>query len=520
MTNIPDAGKVDVSGAMAEALRSGLIDGLLYVGEPAELAELVVVRPVVDSGGPAWLAELGALLSAHRGSIVGFASADPRLAAEVASAYASWHGDGGRDAVLIDGSLEHPVVDRPLMEDGHEGFVDAVLFGVSAAVVARRTLARGVRVVTAGSRPLSMGRALDPGRLSEFVGALEADVGIIVLPLRFASLVADALDTLVIVETDEEQLLAAAGRAREDGTARIVCVRPVRAVEPEDEVAPAGPPEAPPQRVTSTETTWPVLPPQEEAPEFAERDAPTKSAGATSGAATGEPEPSPFLPEEERAGEPEPSPFLPEEEPLVVVASRTPPPPRRRPRVAAVVVLLVAASVIVWGWLGGGFRGGERPRWSQPWRQADTGWSENGVGEGDEVEHAGSAGAEDVTSTEEVGDTEEGEQARTAGGTEDVPAADVVVIDPSSPLSGPGGPYVIYLSSQRLRTAAALEVDQAREAGLLAHVVDADVPGSGMWHRVALDGGYPNLAEARNTLDSIRELGYEGAWIARVPREE
>ncbi len=574
MTNIPDAGRTEVSREMEEAMRDGLVDGLVYVGEPVGLPELIVVRPVVEDDGTSWPGELGALVSAHEGSIVAFASADPRLAAEMAAAYASWRGDRGGDVVLIDGSLERPVIDRPLLEDGHEGYVDAVLYGVSARAVTRRTLARGVRVVTAGSRPLTIGRALDPARLSEFAQQVEAGLALLVLPLRHAPLVAESLGALVLVDEDERELLRAARTAREAGASRVICVRPLPPGAEAHEVAaavefgtrPAWP--AREERAAAHEEahgSWPTPEdaedsheetPAEPAPVFGHEETPPKPAPVFGHEETlpepapAEPEPESVLAHEEESlvsgseatpampDEVGPSPFLEEEEPFIIAASGGPVRRRYGGRITAVVLLLVATGVIVWGWLAPAFREGGEPIWRRPAPEGELGAapapeqeSATGVAAQESEQEAAIPGEE--TAPDAGGAPREtGAPMEEPGGAPQetsVPVEEAVaasgeqsghIVERSRPLSGPGGPYVIYLSSQRLYTAAEIDVDEARKAGLSAQIVDADVPGSGMWHRVALVGGFPDLDEARNTLDIIKELGYEGAWIARAPRDE
>ncbi|MBD3347643.1 MAG: hypothetical protein GF400_00410, partial [Candidatus Eisenbacteria bacterium] len=91
---------------------------------------------------------------------------------------------------------------------------------------------------------------------------------------------------------------------------------------------------------------------------------------------------------------------------------------------------------------------------------------------------------------------------------------------PERGVSGPGGPYIVYLSSHRIISAAEWEVEEAGERGVAAVVVDADVAGSGVWHRVAVRGGFPTLAEARNALDIVKDLGYEGAWVGLEERDQ
>jgi len=46
-------------------------------------------------------------------------------------------------------------------------------------------------------------------------------------------------------------------------------------------------------------------------------------------------------------------------------------------------------------------------------------------------------------------------------------------------------------------------------------VVATEVKDRGIWFRVVVSGGYPMLSAAREDLETIKTLGYEGAWIER-----
>ena len=93
------------------------------------------------------------------------------------------------------------------------------------------------------------------------------------------------------------------------------------------------------------------------------------------------------------------------------------------------------------------------------------------------------------------------------------PEADAVI-------TGPGGRYRIMVSSHRHEGAALFEAGQLIERGVGAEVVATEVEDRGIWFRVLVTGGYPRLSAAREVLDTIRTLGYEGAWIERAADNE
>ena len=66
-------------------------------------------------------------------------------------------------------------------EDGDEGLVDAVLFGLSDVTVTRRTLARGVRLMTAGSHPLTEERVFESVSFAGLLRRLAQDSLVLVL---------------------------------------------------------------------------------------------------------------------------------------------------------------------------------------------------------------------------------------------------------------------------------------------------------------------------------------------------
>jgi hypothetical protein len=101
----------------------------------------------------------------------------------------------------------------------------------------------------------------------------------------------------------------------------------------------------------------------------------------------------------------------------------------------------------------------------------------------------------------------------------DVPAARESP-DGGTVISGPGGRYRIMVSSHRHEGAAVFEARQLIERGVGAEVVATKVKDRGIWFRVVVSGGYPMLSAAREDLDTVRNLGYEGAWIERAADNE
>ena len=83
-------------------------------------------------------------------------------------------------------------------------------------------------------------------------------------------------------------------------------------------------------------------------------------------------------------------------------------------------------------------------------------------------------------------------------------------------LSGPGGPYRLMISSHRFERDALMESAETERRGVASEVVPAEIAERGTWYRVVVSGGYPRLAAAREVLDIVKGLGYEGAWIERT----
>jgi len=527
----------ELPASLAEAVASGAIDAAFLLEMEGELTDLSVVRPLVDDSDVAWAARVEESLGARDGSLVGIVSSDPRLAAGVACAYASWVGDSGTDAVLVDGSLEAPTIDKPLREDGDEGLVDAIRFGVSPSSVARRTLARGVRLVTAGSHPLSLDAALEPSRLREFVEALSSRLVLLVLPRAYLELVAPALAGAVLVESDPARLKDASVVLRERAEGRVLAIHVARAAEMArhrraDELASQG--------SLAGVTTPPFG--EDDTPRPEEADFQTLHAEEDVTPQPGETRLEAAPPEEDatpRPGETEPavgapaaSPFLPDDVVAVTSAARR---PERRSRagiwIPLIVVLLAVALWAIFGqgglpWTGRPEERLERiPRLSDGASTSDAG--EDALVAADAEQEA----ALDSARPDDSGPASTVDQGASAPTADDGPPESVADDGRSAPtageatrrdgaVEGPGGAYTVYLSSHRLLSAAQWEADEAVALGIVAVVKEAELPESGLWHRVAVGGGFATLVEARNALDIVKELGYEGAWIGLTGREE
>ena len=72
------------------------------------------------------------------------------------------------------------------------------------------------------------------------------------------------------------------------------------------------------------------------------------------------------------------------------------------------------------------------------------------------------------------------------------------------------------VSSHRREGDARIEAAQVSRQGVETEVVATDVADRGVWYRVVVAGGYPSHSTALEVLDTIKSLGYEGAWIERA----
>jgi hypothetical protein len=90
-------------------------------------------------------------------------------------------------------------------------------------------------------------------------------------------------------------------------------------------------------------------------------------------------------------------------------------------------------------------------------------------------------------------------------------------------IEGPGGRYRILVSSHKFRSDAGTEAAELEASGISTEIIPAVLPERGRWFRIVVKGGYPSWSSASEVLDTIKQLGYEGAWIERqeqLGREE
>lgn len=530
---------------LSVAESSQLFAGLLALDADGDPAEHAAVRPLVDESSASWPAVLDRAIDPSPRGVIGLVSESPAEAAVIACDLASWAGISGRDIVIVDGSVETPVIGKALGEHGDEGLVDAVLFGVSPSIVSRRTLTRGVRVVTAGSRPLSVESLFATPELGRVLRELKADNVLMVVPRAHLIHAGRFVDVLVVVARDADALVALAREGREAGVARSVGVL---LCEPEAAVETPAPdhPETAAAMATRDEESGPWL---EEGGDAARAAAPERQEAA-------EVVVSPAVARRNEFVRPEPtnSPFISEVTSEPVAPSGTG--KKRKLQFGFVGWLAIAAIIIIVALTV--FDMTLRPT-RLAWREAETTelgelqtareeageTGPEGSGSGVEMIPTGDdasggdqipeGGTPEVVVEPEAGESaddapREGiEPAPSSGGASAMKGGDVPAQDghstwigdaagdgESAPsLQGTGGPYVVLLSSHRLRSAAEWDAGRAASRGLPAEVVQVELPDSGTWYRVALAGGQPTLASAREVLDIVRELGYEGAWLVR-----
>ncbi len=160
----------------------------------------VLVRPVVSDLGFDWMTAFEEAVRPELGSRIAIAAKDTLLAASIARDAAAWMADGGQRIVLVDASVESPVIGKALLEDSDEGLVDGVVFGVSPSIIVRRTLAAGVRLVTSGSYPVSARGVFESERFDQTMAALDRNgVVLIVIADGHVGVAARALTTVVAV---------------------------------------------------------------------------------------------------------------------------------------------------------------------------------------------------------------------------------------------------------------------------------------------------------------------------------
>ncbi len=537
-----------LSGTPSEELErlreSGVVAGGVALERTGRVGDPVLVRPVIGDALAGWMPDLERLLDVVKG-VVGISGTDMSEAAGLAADAAAWLGDRGRTVVLVDATVESPVLGKALDEDRDEGLVDAVLFGVSRAAIVRRTLAPGVSVVTAGSHPLSVDNVFESDAFSKMLRTLAEDALVLVLvPPVHVTKTLSALDAVVCVAgtgADIVSLASCTGDVRTTGVLVLEQSDAAAAEEPGELAAVEEPDE-----VADVEEPG-ELADAEEPGELAERPplvVPMREGLVVSARLEA-------APQKSRTGRAERG--RPEIEarrddtggakhkPVVLGASVR----RRRMtanHLAATVAMLVIVAIAVMLWW---FVDGERR--SNLWldnlsRREHERVVEGGDWEPVEDSSAPRGEAGEVGTTELITDGEdraaggedpstgeivsEGERAAAGEeiGSADLDESDVRAVRESSDggtaISGPGGRYRIMISSHRHEGAAVFEAERLIQRGVGAEVVAKEVENRGMWFRVVVSGGYPILSAAREDLETIKTLGYEGAWIERAADNE
>ncbi len=510
-----------MSGTPSEELErlreSGVVAGGVALERTGRVGDPVLVRPVIGDALAGWMPDLERLLDVVKG-VVGISGTDMSEAAGLAADAAAWLGDRGRTVVLVDATVESPVLGKALDEDRDEGLVDAVLFGVSRAAIVRRTLAPGVSVVTAGSHPLSVDNVFESDAFSKMLRTLAEDALVLVLvPPVHVTKTLGALDAVVCVAGTGADIVSLASCTGDVRTTGILVLEQSDAADAEEpgELA-ERPPLVVPMREGLVVSARLEAAPQGSRTGRAERGRPEIEARRddTGGA---------------------------KHKPVVLGASVR----RRRMtpnHLAATVAMLVivAIAVMLWWFVDGERRSNlwldnlsrrehERVVEGGDWEPVEDSSAPRGeAGEVGTTElitdgEDRAAGGEDP-STGEIASEGEREAAGEEIGSADLDESDVRAVRESSDggtaISGPGGRYRIMISSHRHEGAAVFEAERLIQRGVGAEVVAKEVENRGMWFRVVVSGGYPILSAAREDLETIKALGYEGAWIERAADNE
>ncbi len=506
------AGIVSRGHAAVTVLMSELRDGF---NSPME------VRPVAEASGDEWALQITHALGEVRGRVLAVTAERPALAAHIALGLAGRLVEMGAPVTVVDGSIEEPIFAKGLPEDGDEGLVDAVLFGVSSSTVARRTLMHGVRLVTAGSYPISVPAVLgaEAYRTTLQKLAREDATVLVVLPASYAPVAAAAASQLIIVERDLPRLERLTRTLRQEDDLREVRFVAVLSASEEAPIEDAPVPEEAPIEDAPVPEEAPiedapvtrVVPPDGVRVEEREGRRNAETASVADGVADEDVSREPALVTANNA-------FAADVR--SAVDDETPPdgegPSGRRwgGWIAAIVVLLIAGVI---------------------WR---TGILETVFGDED-------AGPVEVATSEEAPlPTVEAaaleDSAMVTAGTPDAPAS--AVQEPAALVTEDGrdeqpvdtgaaaardwraaavsaavpGRYVVFTSSHRYASAAEQDAAALERRGFPSVVVDVDISERGKWHRVAVDAGFRTLDDTRELLDIMKEVGYEGAWIERL----
>jgi hypothetical protein len=459
------------------------------------------VRPVVADAMFDWMPPIEAALAAEPGARIGVTGSDRTLAARVACEAAGWIAERGKRVVVIDGSIDDPALPKALPEDGDEGLVDVVLFGVSPSVAVRRTLAPGVFVMTTGSHPGSVSAVFGSDAFPRVISELSADsVVLIVLPTGFLPYALGGLTTVLAVERTVGKLDAVASLLSEVALfarPRAIAVLVSEAAE-----------EGAPSPGVHADTTKAAGAGERELGPGEIGAAPDLGEGtALRGGSAPEFSPAPTTDDAEL----EEDGFAPStdfEYREIILGAGDGKRPRRRWALAVLLLALALSAVGAWRLV-------ERNRLTADERARSpeaTAAKPTATAPKPDVTQAGQA-AQDTEWTAGQGETIPGTESgveRAVAVRETTPAAPA-----HGPIAGAGGSYVLFLSSHRSEAAAETDARAALSLGVDSQVIPTEVGDTGTWYRVAVRGGYPTLGEARSVLKVVKNLGYGGAWIER-----
>ncbi|MBN2564109.1 MAG: SPOR domain-containing protein, partial [Candidatus Eisenbacteria bacterium] len=371
--------------------------------------------------------------------------------------------------------------------------------------VARRTLATGVRVVTAGSQPLSVDSVFESTRLASLLAEFSADgPAFLVIPPERMRDVAGVAEVVVAAAGSDRQLRQLLESLPEEGgLKRIGVILSDRSTE-------------------SGVSTAPVI--------VAEPGTPTEEPGtrAAGPVEAGAPPAATFAQiRDERPAAVSPEPVTPRRASVRAGGVRRTGPATRTGAWIAVAAV-VAAAAVYWAVVVAPERT-TTPRVAEqvtPRRPFDEGDQTAGRDErpadardpGDiSGPNADSEKPERISTREpEQPSTRETERVMPGGTTRGQEPAGTVDV----PVAGVGGPYRIIVSSHKHRADAEVERGQLASAGLATEIIPAEIPERGTWYRILVAGGYPSWTRATEVLDTIRNLGYEGAWIERTEQLE
>ncbi len=516
---------------------SNLLDSIVTRGDAAQAIRIpelhalrapVEVHPSAEGDRESWRDELVAILGETRGRVVAVTSERSTLSASLALALAEALADQGATVTVVDAFIEEPLFAKGLPDDGDEGLVDAVLFGISSSTVARRTLMGGVRLVTTGAYPLSVAAVFASDAYAKTLHKLarEDATAIVVIPPEYVPVAAAPAAHLVIADRDIERLARLTSEMRQVEDLRGVRFAAVYA-GPDHAEAVEKPQPAEPVVLTARR--------QDAEESSAEDEGPGRVDEAQGGPPPGE-----MTGREPAAGATHspPQASTPRRE-QSRLRDREPPGGGRRTAAVITLCVLVLAVAVAWrsGFLGGLFDGfGAQQRVDQ--RQAET--EQTGRTDGEQSGSDGERSFEGQADEQPGGDATTPDVTGTTGGEGSVEGGNANRVDTAdrpveaeagtpeaddaldardwrdiSETPARPGQYIVFTTSHATEEAAGQDAARLERRGFPATVVRSEVSGRGIWYRVAVDAGFSALADMNELLDIMKQTGYEGAWPSR-----